>query len=194
MIAFVFDLETTGLPLRRKATTYKDLDVYDSARIVSIAWRMVNTETGEELANNYFIIKPSAFEIPEDSTKIHGITTERAQADGFLLTHVIDMVGIDIAQCNTLVAHNIHFDVNVLRSELYRMKRYNIINKTYAKDLFCTMMQSRKQGVVNKISTLAKTYAALFQDEMELENCHDAYYDVMYCLKIFKRLLELKNT
>lgn len=193
MIAFVFDLETTGLPLRRKEASYRDLDVYDSARIVSIAWRMINTETDEELANNYFIIKPSAFEIPEDSIKIHGITTERAENEGFLLSHVIDKVGVDIAQCNTLVAHNIYFDVNVLRSELYRLKKYSLINKTYAKELFCTMMQSRKQGIVDKISTLAKTYAALFQDESELENCHDAYYDVLYCSKIFKRLIELKT-
>eukprot|EP00798_Chlamydomonas_sp_ICE-L_P009114 gene9114-16236_t len=90
MIAFVFDLETTGLPLRRKETTYRDLDVYDSARIVSIAWRMINTETNEELANNYYIIKPDAFVIPEDSIKIHGITNERALDEGFSLTHVID--------------------------------------------------------------------------------------------------------
>jgi len=193
MIAFVFDLETTGLPLRRKETTYRDLDVYDSARIVSIAWRMINTETNEELANNYYIIKPDAFVIPEDSIKIHGITNERALDEGFSLTHVIDKVGVDIAVCNTLVAHNIYFDVNVLRSELYRMKKYTLINKTYAKELFCTMMQSRKQGIVNKLSTLAKVYTTLFEDEGELQNCHDAYYDVLYCSKIFKRLIELKS-
>lgn len=194
MIAFVFDLETTGLPLRRKNLSYKDLDVYDNARIVSIAWRLIETDTDEELTNNYFIVKPNAFEIPIEATNIHGISTEMAEREGVTLNYVMDRVNVDITRCCTLVAHNIYFDINVLRSELFRMKRYNMINKTYAKNIFCTMMQSRRQGVVCKISTLAKTYAALFEDEGELQKTHNAFYDVLYCSKIYKRLLELKKT
>ncbi len=192
MIAFIFDLETTGLPSVRN-TNYKNLEAYDSARIVSVAWRLLNTETNDELNNEYYIIKPDNFSIPEESTKIHGITSEQALCEGVSLYSVIDKMRIDINKCDVIVAHNIMFDINVLRSELYRMKRYNLISMTFQKRIFCTMIQSIKKGIVKKFSTLTKIYSLLFCDE-DVCNAHNAYYDVLYCSKIYKKLLEYNNT
>lgn len=189
-LSLIFDLETTGLPLKRKSS-YKCLKTYDTSRIVSIAWNLYDTQLKESISKNYYIIKPLNFEIPEVSTKIHGITTEKALEEGVLLPSVIDIIEQDIAKCDTIVAHNIYFDLNVFRSELYRMRKDELISETFKKSLFCTMLQSRKQGLVKRFTKLGDIYKLLFNEE--IENCHDAYYDTQNCAKIYQRLLDLNT-
>ena len=52
-----------------------------SARIVQMAW-LVHDLSGNEIKAEDHIIKPVDFEIPEETTAIHGITTQYALDKG----------------------------------------------------------------------------------------------------------------
>lgn len=70
------DTETTG-----KADFRAEPDAAHQPRIVQLA-ALLLTENGEELASLSLIIKPIGFQIPEEASKIHGITTENAMKNG----------------------------------------------------------------------------------------------------------------
>lgn len=67
-----FDCETTGLP--PKGAKW-DVDFAEFPNIVQLAWAVNEKERS-------YIIKPEGWEIPEASTEVHGITAERANAEG----------------------------------------------------------------------------------------------------------------
>jgi len=76
----IFDTETTGFPSRYGAP-HTDIEAWDSARLVQLAWQ-IHDELGELVEVKNFIVKPVGFTIPYNSEKIHGISTERAQREG----------------------------------------------------------------------------------------------------------------
>jgi DNA polymerase III epsilon subunit-like protein len=188
MKALIFDLETTGIPCDRKAT-FRNMDVYDKVRIVSIAWRLMDVDSEEELRSRYYVIKPVGYEIPQGSINIHGITTERALEEGISLQTAIDELMPDIDECTVLVAHNIMFDVTILRSELCRLGMEPAIDTTFQKKLFCTMRESQKRKLVTKLPKLTDLFVLLFPDEAaDCTNAHNAYYDVQYCWRIYAHM------
>ena len=74
-----------------------------------------------------FIIKPNGFVIPETSSNIHGITTERALKEGIDLSIVLDLFDNDLKQADIIVGHNIDFDIKVVRAEMYRLNREDVL-------------------------------------------------------------------
>ena len=74
----IFDTETTGLPQNYKAPL-TDFDNWP--RLVQIAWQL-HEPNGKLVAAKNLIVKPEGFTIPYNSAQIHGITTERALAEG----------------------------------------------------------------------------------------------------------------
>src|SRR5665648_554880 len=67
----IFDTETTGLPTDWKSPI-SDLDNWP--RLVQIAWTHCDT-AGNILSESDYIVKPQGFIIPDDATKIHGISS-----------------------------------------------------------------------------------------------------------------------
>ena len=74
----IFDTETTGLPKNWNAPV-SDIDNWP--RCVQIAWQ-IHDSLGNCIENKDFLIKPEGYNIPYDSEKIHGISTELAEKDG----------------------------------------------------------------------------------------------------------------
>ena len=72
----IFDTETTGLPKNYNAPI-TDLDNWP--RMVQIAWQLHELDGTLVEVKNY-IVKPEGYTIPFNSAKIHGITTEKAEA------------------------------------------------------------------------------------------------------------------
>ena len=75
MVYLFFDTETTGLTKKYDAPS-SDLDNW-SCRLVQLSWIMKD-ENQTLLSQGDFIIKPEGFEIPKESSNVHGITTEIA--------------------------------------------------------------------------------------------------------------------
>ena len=69
-----YDTETTGLPLYKEPSEHPD-----QPHIVQLAAALVDSETRKIVSSMDFIINPSTYEIPEEMTAIHRISTEYAR-------------------------------------------------------------------------------------------------------------------
>lgn len=112
----IFDTETTGLPNNYNAPIS---DIENWNRCVQLAWQ-VHDIKGDLLEVKNFIIKPDGYSIPYNSSKIHGITTDRANKQGMPLDFVLNEFNKDLEKCNYIIGHNINFDINIVGAEFYR--------------------------------------------------------------------------
>ncbi len=196
-----FDTETTGLPARKSYSDYyppEKLEKYDRSRIVSIAWILFSDS--ETFAKHYYVIKPNGFVIDDRSkaTEIHGITQEIADKDGVDLLSVLKALYIDLSRCETLVAHNLQFDKNILLSEIHRLLQQEgspdptlekLLASYLSKKEFCTMKKTINiVGALNKNGRLK--YPRL--DELHTHyfgtnvlNAHNALADTEACCRCF---------
>ena len=83
---FFFDTETTGLPLNWNAPVS---DLNNWPRMIQVGYIIYDLE-GNHIETKEYIIRPENFEIPEESSNIHGITTDKALAEGIELSIVLN--------------------------------------------------------------------------------------------------------
>ncbi|MFJ4584813.1 3'-5' exonuclease [Streptomyces echinatus] len=103
-----FDLETTGTDPRE-------------ARIVTGA--VIEVRAGEPMGRREWLADPGV-EIPADAVAVHGISNERAAAEGRPADQVADVIAGVLASYWTagvpVVAYNAAFDLTLLSAELRR--------------------------------------------------------------------------
>lgn len=108
----VFDTETTGVDT-------------DTARIVTATVALLDAH-GAVLERHDWLIDPK-IEIPAVASAVHGITTERAQADGISpeigVTQIISALGAMLERGFPIVAFNAPYDFTILAREA---KRYGL--------------------------------------------------------------------
>lgn len=188
----IFDLETTGLPARAYGTRclypYRFTQKYDRARVVSMAWTL-SDEDGLAVDPKVFVVVPESFDIPEESSRIHGITHAQAVAEGVSFDAVMEAFAKDLAQCSLLVSHNIEFDANVLKSELARRSHEDIVAAMERVPTYCTMLHGQERMGVRKYPKLSELFAYLYPGE-QLQHAHDAMYDVLHCLACYNKLTD----
>ena len=112
----IFDTETTGLPKRWDAPI---TDTDNWPRCIQIAWQL-HDEMGNLIEHQDYLIKPDGFNIPFDSEKIHGISTELANEQGVPLQDVLVKFNTALSKAKFVVGQNIGFDINIMGSEFYR--------------------------------------------------------------------------
>lgn len=177
----VIDLETTGLG--------------PSARIVSIAWIILNKDL-QEIERRYFIVQPApGTTIPAESIRIHGITTEQACKEGIPLHIMCYKLGraIYANQCGTLVSHNVRFDVPILLNEVRRACHRALARRLQNMDTYCTMLRGAERMGVRKWPKLVLLYKHLFDVDIAENEQHHALHDCANCAEIFKELLMKKT-
>lgn len=183
-----FDTETTGLPKNYNAPYY---DSNNWPRLVQLAW-IIYDEEGNELKYKNAIIRPEGFTIPSEVSKIHRITTERAQTEGYDLSTVLKVFGSHLVKSDLIIAHNIAFDEAIIEAEMIRKKipvSFRFSNK------FCTMKSTTNfckvpgnQGGY-KWPKLQELHLKLF--DADFEDAHDAYVDISATAKCFWELKRL---
>lgn len=207
-----YDLETTGLVKslndllkpEEKYPDYKDIAKYENARIVSIGWLyMENFDYDYEIEIDNIheqIIKPDGFIIPDNAIKIHGITNEEANNNGFESKKILKKIAKIIKECDYIIGYNVYFDINILLSELYRNKLYNSIKKIIKmkeeEKIICIAQISAKEikldGFIQnfnyRIPRLVHVYKKCFNEE--LNNAHNAKSDVLGMIKIIYWIYE----
>lgn len=175
MIYLFFDTETTGLPKNYNAPS-SDLDNW-SPRLVQLGLIMQN-EDKRVLSQANFIIKPDGFEISKESSDVHGITTERALAEGEDLKKIVYMFLGAARLADVIVGHNISYDMHIMSAEMIRTW-----GKDYIENIptICTMLSSidvckipGKYGY--KYPKLQELHKTLF--DKEFEDAHDAFADI----------------
>lgn len=176
-----FDTETTGLPRNYNAP------VSDSAnwpRMVQLAWQIYDSK-GQLIEKEDFIIIPEGYKIPPEAARVHGITTERALAEGTDLFEVLEKFSRRLSDASILIAHNISFDEKILGAEFYRK---SIPNKLDKMKKICTMKSSanfcRIPGNYGyKWPKLGELHHALFG--AQFEEAHNAAADIQATVKCF---------
>jgi len=184
-LLFFFDTETTGLP-RNWNAPLRDLDNWP--RMVQFAW-MLCDDAGNEVASANRIILPQGYVIPPEAARVHGITTERALAEGIPIMEALDEALPEIEKAALVVAHNISFDEKILGAECLRLSRAHPLLK---KTLRCTMKESTAYCALPgrygdfKYPNLTELHRKLFQKNFQ--DAHDALADVRACKAAFYEL------
>lgn len=186
----IFDTETTGLPEQINFTTfrkYSNLKAYENARLIQLCWAVYNSDDSLEDIKDFYV-KPVGFKI--QNTHIHGITHQIADK-GYTIKYVLDkfMKVLIREDIKYIVCHNTAFDINIILSELYRItrKEYDIFSN---KQIVCTLIHARKmkdQGLISN-AKLGTVFNHFFGNDME--NAHNAQYDVLNTGKIFSKMRE----
>jgi DNA polymerase III epsilon subunit-like protein len=182
-----FDTETTGLPKDWKAPI---TDINNWPRLVQIAWIVFN-EDGERINNEDYIIKPEKFLIPEEASKVNGITTDIALTDGRDLLEVLCALNREIDNADILVAHNMNFDSKIIGAEMIRKK---LTTNLFSKRLICTMEVSTNfckipSNYGYKWPKLSELHIKLFGEDFQ--EAHNASVDIQATAKCFWKLMEL---
>ena len=199
------DVETTGFPRMLAWGKFYPPEytrAYDNSRVVSIAWSILDTELNTVVCK-YFVVQPRDFKIDDKSrsTEIHGITAAVAEG-GMPMKEILERLLNDICACRRFVAHNVNFDMNILRSEVIRAKMPLLFGKNdkgytgvlNAMDLFCTMENGK--GITKipyrggwKWPKLVELYMCMFGETF---CAHNALEDVLAASKCYKKMVHVK--
>tara|TARA_B100001063_G_scaffold246715_1_gene287164 strand:+ start:4376 stop:5041 length:666 start_codon:yes stop_codon:yes gene_type:complete len=192
MKILVFDTETTGLP--KFGATPRNHNLYPY--IVQFSWLIYDDSTMRLTnINNHLVRLPDGMDIPEESTKIHGITNEQMRASGEDINIVLDAFNDAVKNSQIIVAHNIKFDDEMVQCECIRNNRINIMKSYPTKIKYCTMKYGKEITKIEKISKFDpnKTYLKppkLFELHQHYfnqvpNNLHNSLVDVFVCFRCF---------
>lgn len=180
-----FDLETNGLPISWKAPA---TDVDNFPRIVQIGF-ILTTASGEILKRGEFVIKPDGWDIPQDTTDVHGISVKMANETGVPMRAMLDDFLEAVNETEYFVAHNLAFDAKVLAAEYIRMFGENMLA---GKKGICTMLRTVNFCALGgrygkyKWVNLEELYQILFNETFE--NAHNAVADIEATMRCFWEL------
>jgi DNA polymerase III epsilon subunit-like protein len=203
----IFDTETTGLP-KSYTINYNVLNLWPY--IVQFSYIIYDCESKCLIKIKDNIIQvPKEINISDECINIHGITNELSQNQGIPVEVAIKEFMQDLKTVNLVVAHNMEFDLNLLKVEIMRKVSENLIDsekkEPYLKYLnvlskemnyYCTMQNSIQLCNIKRISKKGKEYTK-FPKLSELHeklfqiipnNLHNSLNDVLVCLRCFYKL------
>ncbi|HLF50695.1 DNA polymerase III subunit alpha [Flavobacterium sp.] len=184
----IFDTETTGLPKRWDAPI---TDTNNWPRCIQIAWQL-HDEMGKLIEHQDYLIQPEGFNIPYDAERIHGISTELAQADGIALSEVLEKFNIALSKAKFIVGQNLNFDVNIMGCEFHRMGVTSAMSSMPVLDT-CTEVTASLlklpggRGGKFKLPTLTELHSYLFNKPFS--EAHNATADVEATTRCFLELI-----
>lgn len=184
----IFDTETTGLPKRWDAPI---TDTDNWPRCIQIAWQL-HDEQGKLIEHQDYLIKPDGFNIPYDSEKIHGISTDLATEKGVPLQDVLHKFNEALGKAKFVVGQNIGFDLNIMGSEFYRYGVDSPMGNMPILDT-CTEVTAELlklpggRGGKFKLPTLTELHSYLFG--VPFAEAHNATADVEATTRCFFELI-----
>lgn len=208
MRILVFDTETTGLP-KSKILNPDTLNLWPYT--VQFSYVIYDTNLNDIVVSSDKIVKlKDGITMPEDSIKIHGITTEISQKNGINIETIINEFFSHLRDVDLLVGHNISFDINMIKVELLRLIyetnsisenevkecKYNLHFLTNYKNICCTLQESIDLCNIKAIDKFGKEYTK-FPKLLELHqklfesvpnNLHNSFNDILVTLRCFMKL------
>jgi len=169
----VFDLETTGVDV-------------ETARIVSAHVGLLDM-TGTTIAHGSWIADPG-IPIPEQAAAVHGITTERAQAEGRpageVVAEIVAAVEAVFARGIPLVIYNAPYDLTVLDREA---KRHGLAAPVIG-NIVDPLVIDKAVDTYRKGKRTLEVCAELYG--VALDDAHDAGADAVAAGRVAQRLAE----
>jgi DNA polymerase III epsilon subunit-like protein len=203
----VFDTETTGLP-KTKFISPTTLSLWPY--IVQFSYIIYDSSLNDIIETKDYIIKlPENIVIPEESSKIHGITKDLSNTKGICIIEVLNEFFYILKTVDKLIGHNIDFDINMLKIELLRIindkdSLYEQ-NKVFKQNLhyllnyenvICTLKDSINYCNIQLIDKLGKPYlkypklSELYEKlfNKSPNNLHNSFNDILVTLRCFMKL------
>lgn len=185
MKTITLDLETSGIP--PKGSDYKT-DFLVFPRILSIAWKVNNTQTLE------YIIAQNGLLIPPEATAINGITDQMALESPYQLEGILIEL-LDNAPSDFIIGHNIYFDTSIIKANVLRLIHEEKINhiiyenmeEFLHKDKRIDTMRLCHKLLGGKWPTLSEAYFKLFGKVLD---GHKAGIDVEATYDIYLELVK----
>ena len=184
----IFDTETTGLPKRWDAPI---TDTNNWPRCIQIAWQL-HDEMGKLIEHQDYLVKPEGFNIPYDAERIHGISTELAEAEGISLSEVLEKFNISLSKTKFIVGQNLGFDINIMGCEFHRLGIESTMSSIPVLDT-CTEVTASilklpgGRGGKFKLPTLTELHQYLFN--VPFGEAHNATADVEATTRCFFELI-----
>lgn len=200
--ALVFDVETSGLLPKNK----EEAKLEDYPYILQLSFVVFDTNGWKVTkTGNTYINVPQKIEISKKITELTGITREMCDK-GIQIQRALREFGKEYMECDIIVAHNINFDRQMIKTELERNKEYlepayrNLFDREFEKQNnkfnYCTMyggknlckieMTDSKGEKYYKCPKLVELYEHLFQ--MVPGNLHNSLVDTFICLRCFVKM------
>lgn len=191
MKILVFDTETTGLPKDMSLPAFQSSDNWP--HLVSISWAVLDSETNSVMKTHCYIVKPIKWTIPEESSRIHGVTQAKALEFGIPLQDVMEAFNSE--QCDIMVAHNMKFDMNVIINAIHW--DLGIPFRGFAKRKFCTMEIGKAMCKIPgrygyKFPKLKELYEKVIGHQPNAEQLHNALFDTLYLCEIIQKSAEIR--
>lgn len=184
---FIFDLETSGLPKSR--SNYKDIEAFDTSRIVSISW--ILSQGDKIVEQSYFVIKPDNYVMSPGAQAVHGISIEQAMKDGIFIDDMFKELDSSLDDIDNIISYNIEFDINVLRSELVRYGKKKLLDKVNNKHHICCMKKAKEFLKTDKYPKLQNAYKSIFNTDMQ--DAHHAMSDTLNCHRLYSKMFPLSK-
>ena len=204
MKVLIFDTETTGLPKTKIISPYT---LYLWPHIVQFSYIIFDTETNKIVKIFDKIVKVGEdVEITKESSLLHGITKDISEEHGISISLCISEFMLDYIDSDLAVAHNLSFDINVIKIEILREieklgnnKEEKYIMNNYLENLilskknYCTMQTSidlckivakyKNGDEYFKFPKLSELHEKLFK--VIPKNLHNSLNDVVVTLRCY---------
>lgn len=119
MKLFIYDTETTGI-LNKHLPLHSELQ----PRVLQLFYMQVEDGLVKSESKHNIYIKPirngGVFKIPDESTKVHGLTHEFLIENGQDWDEVYGTFLERLALCDLAIGHNVEFDTKVITGDLLR--------------------------------------------------------------------------
>jgi len=203
MKILVFDTETTGLPPKRKSMKMEELDYWP--HVVQFSYIVYDTAS-----HSIIKLKDSIIKIPivmcQEVIDIHGITNEMSQSSTCNIENVLEEFYNDFENVECVIAHNLSFDLNMIKIELMRLTMrendaevFKSILKSVnssKQNVYCTMANSTELCNLKMLSKFGNYYTKFPKlSELHLQlfgvipqNLHNSMNDVLICLRCYYKL------
>ena len=211
MRILVFDTETTGvIPRGIKNVTMTNLD--SLPHIVQISYVICDSDYSGKIVKiaNHIIRIPKNIIMDDKNISIHRITNEMSQKNGEELGQILIQFANDLNGINQIVAHNIEFDLNIIKAEYYRLSQQSANTEKHLlylncyeklnsmnKKMYCTMKETTDICNVTAVNIMDGKTFVKWPSLAELHNylfgiipihLHNSLHDVFVCLRCFYKL------
>jgi len=189
-----FDTETSGFI--KKALSAEHPDQAWAVQIGAIL-----ADKDKDLAKMNTIIKANGRSMNPFAQEVHGISVERADAEGVEELEAAEEFGLLLRQADLMVCHNLAFDIKYVRHMMERNADdlSDEARSAFYLDLpgYCTMQDKAVVnfcGLINKAGRpkwpkLIELHEKLFEETFDAQ--HDAFADITATKRCFFALLDL---
>ena len=168
----VFDTETTGIATETTRIVQAHVSVLDAS--------------GASIDGRDWLID-CGIEIPEQATRVHGITTERMRAEGSpaaqSIGEIVDYLGSLFASGTAVVAYNASYDFTILDREA---KRNGVAPLNRPRPIIDPLIIDRQLDRYRRGPRNLASNAALYG--VTLDNAHDASADAIAAGRVAQAL------